>query len=299
MDEKNKMTTDAPVQTAPEANPVAEAPVETAAVQEPAVETKPVENSVVSAQPAMTQPKKNKMALIIGALIAVVAIGAVVAYLMMGVSKTDYKEALTNVEDGEKSLTRQFEKAVLIMRTGPKRSTESDRKQLEELIKKNQQAMDEVAKLKAFSKDAELKKKIEELRDQQKGLDTYSAEVIETVYEVAPVLTKLGKINQQTGSEAQIDYARKTIDEIKKLEPKADFNKEFVKEIVEIFEEMFEKIDKAQAGGNLNMSKSNYVSKASQVTSKWTKAVRERTTKKNPTKDGFDSVKQYLKSKAE
>lgn len=289
MDEQEKKMTDALVNVTPESTPATEVKTEMAPMTE--------SNSV--AQPMMTQPKKNKTALIIGGLIAVLAIGAVVAYMLMGVSKADYKEALTNTEEGEKSLTRQFEKSVVIMRTGPKRSTESDRKQLEELIKKNQQAMDEVAKLKAFSKDAELKKKFEELRDQQKKLDDFSVEVIETVYEVAPVLTKLGKINEQIGNDAKINYARKTIEEIKKIEPKAEFNKEFVKEIVVLFEEMFEKIDKAQVGEKINLGGLSYISKARQITNKWSKEVRDRTTKKNPIKDGFESIKNHLKPKAE
>lgn len=289
MDEQEKKTTDALVNATPESTPATEVKTEMAPMTE--------SNSV--AQPMMTQPKKNKTALIIRGLIAVLAIGAVVAYMLMGVSKADYKEALTNTEEGEKSLTRQFEKSVVIMRTGPKRSTESDRKQLEELIKKNQQAMDEVAKLKAFSKDAELKKKFEELRDQQKKLDDFSVEVIETVYEVAPVLTKLSKINEQIGNDAKINYARKTIEEIKKIEPKAEFNKEFVKEIVVLFKEMFEKIDKAQVGEKINLGGLSYISKARQITNKWSKEVRDRTTKKNPIKDGFELIKNYLKPKAE
>lgn len=309
MDEKDKMMTNESAQTAPETVAAAETKTDTVSaendqnISQASTDVKSATNmateAVPASQPVAVKAKNKKTPLIIAGIIALVAVVAVAAFMFLGVAKADYKEALTNIEDGEKSLTRQFEKSIVIMRTGPNRSTESDRKQLEELVKKNQQAMDEVAKLKAISKDADLKKKFEELRDQQKKLDVFSAESIETVYEVAPTMNKLGKISQQTGNEARIEYARKTIGEIKKLEPKAEFNKEFVKEVVDVFEEMFEKIDKAQDGEKPSLGGSNYVLKASQATSKWTKEVRERTKMENPVKDGFDSVKKYLKSKAE
>lgn len=311
MDEKDKMMTNQPTQAASAStkdtdnkadavsmndNQAANQPSVDAQVATAATETVP------APQPAIIKPKNKKMPLIIAGIVALVAVVAVAAYMMLGVSKTDYKEALTNIEDGEKSLTKQFDKANRIMKTGPGRSTESDRKELEELTKKNQQAMDEVAKLKAVTKDAELKKKFEELRDQQKKLDEYGSEVIETVYDVAPVMNKLGKISQQSTPKSQLDYARTTVDEIKKIEPKAGFNKDFVENVTKIFNEMFEKIDRAIDGENVNLDalkNGEYITKARQTTSKWMKEVRERAQIKNMVKDNFDSVKSYLKSKTE
>ena len=198
MDEKDKTITDATTQTgadapaeitpAPEvsanAESITEAKTEVKADAEPktdTVTTTPEPAPVTPpAQPVVAQPKSKKPWLIALAVV-VIAVVAVTAYLMLSVSKNDYKEALTTLDEAEKSLNKQFDKSLNIIKNGPARANKNDRKELEELVQKNQQAMDAMAKFKAFSKDAELKKKFDELRNKQKEADEYAVMSVETV----------------------------------------------------------------------------------------------------------------------
>ena len=223
---------------------------------------------------------------------------AVVAYMMSNVSKADYKEALANIDEGEKSLTKQFDKALNTVKAGPNRSTDKDRKELEELMKKNQQAMEEIAKSKAFSKDPELKKKFDELREKQKNVDDYTVVSIETIFDVAPLRHNFRNISRHASNQAKADYVRGTVEKMKKIDAKSDFNKEFIKSMLEIYEGALEKITKAHADGStLNLN--SYAVKATRALLKWINAVSNQMKKQNPIKGGFEPIKNYLKSKAE
>lgn len=312
MDEKDKMMTNESAQIAPETVAAAETKTDTVPaendqnISQASTDVKSATNmateAVPASQPVAVKAKNKKTPLIIAGIIALVAVVAVAAFMFLGVTKADYKEALTNIEDGEKSLTKQFDQTAKIMKAGPNNSSDSQRRDLEELTKKNQQAMAELAKLKAVDKDADLKKKYQQLREEQQKLDKFGAEVMETVYDVAPAMTKLGKINQQSSSEGRIKYARQVIDDLKKLDPKTDYNKEFVKDVTEIFEEMFDKLDSSKDNKDSGLEalrSGDYVSKARKVTSKWSQEVHKLSKFKNPTKESFESIKKYLKGKIE
>lgn len=312
MDEKDKMMTNESAQTVPETVAAAETKTDTVPAEndqnlsQASTDAKSATNMVTEAvpasQPVAVKAKNKKTPLIIAGIVALVAVVAVAAFMLLGVAKADYKEALTNIEDGEKSLTKQFDQTAKIMKAGPNNSSDSQRRDLEELTKKNQQAMAELAKLKAFDKDADLKKKYDQLREEQQKLDKFGMEVIETVYDIAPAMTKLGKINQQSSSEGRIKYARQVIEDLKKLDPKADYNKEFVKDVTEIFEEMFDKLDSGKDNKDSGLEAlraGDYVNKARKVTSKWTQEVRKLSKFENPTKESFDLIRKYLKDKTE
>jgi len=219
---------------------------------------------------------------------------AVTAYLMLSVSKNDYKEALTTLDEAEKSLNKQFDKSLNIIKNGPARANKNDRKELEELVQKNQQAMDTMAKFKAFSKDAELKKKFDELRDKQKEADAYAVMSVETVLDVAPVRHNYRNIQQAIGAQAKVNYIKRTVEDMKKIDAKSDFNKDFLKTMLEIYEDMLEK---AKQSNTINLN--THALKATQALSKWIDAVRNQMKKENPMKGSFEAIKNYLKPKAE
>ena len=309
MDDKDKTTTDATtsaeqtaeVTPAPEVSAnvesTTEAETEVKADAEPKTGTVTTvsESAPVTppAQPVVAQPKSKKPWLIALAVVVIAAV-AVTAYLMLSVSKNDYKEALTTLDEAEKSLNKQFDKSLNIIKDGPARANKNDRKELEELVQKNQQAMDAMAKFKAFSKDAELKKKFDELRDKQKEADTYAVMSVETVLDVAPVRHNYRNIQQAVGTQAKINYIKRTVEDMKKIDAKSDFNKDFLKTMLEIYEDMLEK---AEQSNTINLN--THALKATQALSKWIDAVRNQMKKENPMKGSFEAIKNYLKPKAE
>lgn len=303
MDEKDKTTTSAEqtaeVTPAPEvlanAESTTEAKTEVKADAEPNTVTTTPEPAPITppAQPVVAQPKSKKPWLIALAVV-VIAVVAVTAYLMLSVSKNDYKEALTTLDEAEKSLNKQFDKSLNIIKNGPARANKNDRKELEELVQKNQQAMDAMAKFKAFSKDAELKKKFDELRNKQKEADEYAVMSVETVVDVAPVRHNYRNMQQAVGTQAKINYIKRTVEDMKKIDAKSDFNKDFLKTMLEIYEDMLEK---AKQSNTINLN--THALKATQALSKWIDAVRNQMKKENPMKGSFEAIKNYLKPKAE
>ena len=307
MDEKDKTTTDATTsakqmaevtpdpEVSANAESTTEAKTEVKADAEPDTVTTASEPAPVTppAQPVVAQPKSKKPWLIALAVVVIAAV-AVTAYLMLSVSKNDYKEALTTLDEAEKSLNKQFDKSLNIIKNGPARANKNDRKELEELVQKNQQAMDTMAKFKAFSKDAELKKKFDELRDKQKEADAYAVMSVETVLDVAPVRHNYRNIQQAIGSQAKINYIKRTVEDMKKIDAKSDFNKDFLKTMLEIYEDMLEK---AKQSNTINLN--THALKATQALSKWIDAVRNQMKKENPMKGSFEAIKNYLKPKAE
>lgn len=311
MDEKDKTTTDATTQTgadapaevtpAPEVSTNAEATTE--AKTEVKADAEPKTDTVTTAsepvpvtspvQPAMIKSKSKKTWLIALAVVVIAAV-AVTAYLMLSVSKNDYKEALTTLDEAEKSLNKQFDKSLNIIKSGPTRTSKNDRKELEELVQKNQQALDTMAKFKAFSKDAELKKKFDELRNKQKEADEYAVMSVETVVDVAPVRYNYRNTQQTIGTQAKVNYIKRTIEDMKKIDAKSDFNKDFLKTMLEIYEDILEK---AKQSNTINLN--THSLKATQAFSKWVDAVRNQMKKENPMKGSFEAIKNYLKSKAE